>query len=145
MTLNYYMFFDLYVKGTTIEISLLKLGTLETGGDWSLKHYIHISGQFFCSDYLIYLCCCLVIKSFRLWHPVDSTPPGSSVHWIPQVKVLEWVAISFFQWSSWHWQADCFLLGHQFIYDETQVIHQIMLLLREKHMSYINISCFYNL
>ena len=30
-----------------------------------------------------------------LCNPMDSSPPGSSVHRIPQARILEWVAISF--------------------------------------------------
>ena len=30
-----------------------------------------------------------------LWDPVDCSPPGSSVHWILQARILEWVAISY--------------------------------------------------
>ena len=35
-------------------------------------------------------------------NPMDYSPPGSSVHWIPQARmgVLEWVAISFSRGSS---------------------------------------------
>ena len=35
-----------------------------------------------------------------LCDPVDRSPPGSSVHGILQVRVLEWVAISFSRESS---------------------------------------------
>ena len=35
-----------------------------------------------------------------LCHPVDCSPPGSSVHGILQARVLEWVAISFSSGSS---------------------------------------------
>ena len=35
-----------------------------------------------------------------LCDPVDCSPPGSSVHGIPQARVLEWVAISFSRGSS---------------------------------------------
>ena len=45
---------------------------------------------------------CLVSKSYlTLLNSVDSSPPGSSVHGIPQAKILEWVAISFSRGSSW--------------------------------------------
>ena len=30
-----------------------------------------------------------------LWHPMDCSPPGSSIHGIIQARVLEWGAISF--------------------------------------------------
>ena len=47
--------------------------------------------------------------------PMNCSPPGSSVHGIPQARILEWVAISFSRGSSWlrdrtvslsllHWQ-----------------------------------------
>ena len=35
-----------------------------------------------------------------LCYPLDYSPPGSSVHGIPQVGILEWVAISFSKGSS---------------------------------------------
>ena len=38
----------------------------------------------------------------RVWlcDPMDCSPPGSSVHGIPQARILEWVAIPFFRGSS---------------------------------------------
>ena len=33
--------------------------------------------------------------------PMDSSPPGSSVHGVLQARILEWVAISFCKGSSW--------------------------------------------
>ena len=39
---------------------------------------------------------CSVAQLFlTLYDPVDYSPPGSSVHWISQARILEWVAISF--------------------------------------------------
>ena len=35
-----------------------------------------------------------------LWNPMDCSPPCSSVHWILQARILEWVAISFSSESS---------------------------------------------
>ena len=47
-------------------------------------------------------CCCLVTKSCpALWDSVDCSPPGSSVHGISQVRILECIAISFSKGSSW--------------------------------------------
>ena len=41
------------------------------------------------------LCYCLVAKScLTLWDPLDGSPPGSSVHRVAQVSILEWVPIS---------------------------------------------------
>ena len=36
-----------------------------------------------------------------LCDPIDSSPPGSSVHGIFQARTLEWVAISFFSAGKW--------------------------------------------
>jgi len=39
---------------------------------------------------------CLVTQScLTLCHPMDCSPPGSSVHGILQARILEWVAIPF--------------------------------------------------
>ena len=40
-------------------------------------------------------CLCLT-----LFHPMDCSPPGSSIHGISQARILEWVAISFSRGSS---------------------------------------------
>ena len=43
----------------------------------------------------------LVAQScLTLFDPVDCSPPGSSVHWILQARILEWVAIPFSRESS---------------------------------------------
>ena len=56
-------------------------------------------------------CCCSVAQSCpTLCNPMDSSPPGSSVHGILQARILEWVAIPFslnvprhIQWRrQWH-------------------------------------------
>ena len=44
----------------------------------------------------------LVSQSYpTLCDPMDCNPPGSSVYWILQARILEWVAIPFSQGSSW--------------------------------------------
>ena len=44
----------------------------------------------------LYCRCVLVAQScLTLCHPMDCSPPGSSVHGILQARILEWVAISF--------------------------------------------------
>ena len=43
---------------------------------------------------------CLIQSCLILCDPVDYSPPGSSVHGIFQVSILEWVAISFSRGSS---------------------------------------------
>ena len=37
-----------------------------------------------------------------LFHPMDCSPPGFSVHGIFQARMLEWIAISSSRGSSWH-------------------------------------------
>ena len=40
--------------------------------------------------------CAELLQSYpALCYPMDCSPPGSSVHGIVQVRILEWVAISF--------------------------------------------------
>ena len=36
-----------------------------------------------------------------LCEPMDCSPPDSSVHWISQARILEWVALPFSRGSSW--------------------------------------------
>ena len=48
------------------------------------------------------ICCRLVAKSCpTVCRPMDSSPAGSSVHRIPQARILEWVANSSSRGSSW--------------------------------------------
>ena len=55
---------------------------------------------------------CMHAKSLQsyltLRNPIDSSPPGSSIHRILQARILEWVAISFFIYKKyknvWHIQ-----------------------------------------
>ena len=62
-------------------------GVPESGATWGimetqrgLQHY----------------CCCLLGKSHpTLCHPMEYSPPGSSIYGIFHVRILEWVAISY--------------------------------------------------
>ena len=46
-------------------------------------------------------CCRLVAKSYEtLCDPMDPSPSGSSVHGIPQARILEWIAVPFSKGSS---------------------------------------------
>ena len=54
---------------------------------------------------MLNLCCLLLLllshfSCVRLWDPIDSSPPGSSIHGILQARILEWVSISFSRGSS---------------------------------------------
>ena len=45
-------------------------------------------------DTILASCSCLVTQSCpTLGDPTDCSPPGSSVHWILQARILEWVAV----------------------------------------------------
>ena len=48
------------------------------------------------------VCACVLSRSLclTLFNPTNCSPPGSSVHGISQVRILEWVAISFSRVSS---------------------------------------------
>ena len=46
---------------------------------------------------VVYLLSCV----WLICNPIDYKPPGSSVHGISQLRILEWVAISFSRGSSW--------------------------------------------
>ena len=54
-----------------------------------------------CNWITLLFCCCLVTKSHpTLCEFIDRSPPGSSVHGIPQARIQEWVVISFSRGSS---------------------------------------------
>ena len=85
---------------------------------WSLNHWaarevpriILIAGhvikkwklvEFCAPEASLIICCCLVAKScLTLCDPTDCNPPGSPVHGIFQVRILEWVAIPLSRGSS---------------------------------------------
>ena len=47
------------------------------------------------------VCLCFVVQSCpTLCHPMECSPPGSSVHGILQARILEWVAVPFSRGSS---------------------------------------------
>ena len=43
-----------------------------------------------------------MLSCVQLCDPMDCSSPGSSVHGIFQVRILEWIAIFSSRWSSWH-------------------------------------------
>ena len=58
------------------------------------------------TTYWLYAAAAAAVKSLQscptLWDPIDSSPPGSPVPGILQVRTLEWVAISFS--NTWKWK-----------------------------------------
>ena len=61
--------------------------------------------------YNVYICICAWAKSLQsspiLHDPMDCSMPGSSVHWILQIRIQEWVAMPSYRGSSqprnWTW------------------------------------------
>ena len=61
-----------------------------------------------------------VVVCWLLCDPMDRSPPGSSVHGILQVRILEWIAIPFSRGSSWprDWtQVSCIAGGSFTVWD----------------------------
>ena len=59
---------------------------------------------------LFYACMHMCVHELsRACHPMDYSPPGSSVHGIFQTRILEWVAMSFSKGFSWprDWNISC--------------------------------------
>ena len=68
----------------------------------------------------IKLFCCSVTKShLTLCDPMDCSPPGSSLHVISQVRILEWAAISF---SKFVYQVDLLFLYRSSKFQETKLV-----------------------
>ena len=75
----------------------LKMTFPQEGRRW-VQERIHVRWVIYS---VTYGCCCLVGKSCpTLLDPMDSSPPGSSVHGIFQARILERVAISFSRGTS---------------------------------------------
>ena len=73
--------------------------------------------------------CCLLQSCQTLFNPMDCSPPSSSVHWILQARILEWVAISFSRESSWprDWtQVSCIAGRRRFTFWATREDPQIL-------------------
>ena len=87
---------------------------------------------------LIFLNSCVLVTQSCLFlcNPMDSRPPGSSIHGIFQARILEWVAIPspghlLTQGSNLHllhWQANSLPLSHQGSPSYTLVINKSLAL-----------------
>ena len=55
----------------------------------------HLSNSFKCLSFSKLRCVYQLLSYVRLCNPMDCSPPGSSVHGILQVRILEWAAIPF--------------------------------------------------
>ena len=62
---------------------------------------IHKEGSIFPACVCVCVCVCAVVtQSCPTLHPMDCSPPGSSVHGTLHARILQWDAISFFRGSS---------------------------------------------
>ena len=69
---------------------------------WPLLFFRRFAWFYFSNPYIYTYNVCSVAQScVKLCHPIDCSLPGSSVHGIFQVRILEWVAISLSSRSSW--------------------------------------------
>ena len=61
--------------------------------------HFHLGEKNRCTEMIIIQYAAAAARSLQscptLCDPIDGSPPGSSVHGIPQARTLEWVAISF--------------------------------------------------
>ena len=59
--------------------------------------YKIVRGHYLLISLVVYVCVYMLVSQLcpTLCDPMDSSPPGSSVHRASQVRILEWVAISF--------------------------------------------------
>ena len=60
----------------------------------------HVDSWMWCVCVSVYMCVCVCVCLVTqlcptLCGPMNRSPPGASVHGIPQARILEWVAISF--------------------------------------------------
>ena len=79
------------IPGTGEPGGLLSMGSHRVGHDWS---------DLAAAAIIICVCVCVAQSCSTLCDPMDCSPPGSSVHGIPQARILEWVAILFSRGSS---------------------------------------------
>ena len=71
---------------------------IDTGVD--LKQENNFSRTSVCKFGHVYVCVLTTQSCSILWDPMSSSPPGPSVHEIPQARILEWVAVPFSKESS---------------------------------------------
>ena len=70
---------------------------------WNCEWLLKIAAECWCQTLCVRVCVCAraCAHSFlSLCDSVDCSPPGSSVHWISQARILKWVAISYSRGSS---------------------------------------------
>ena len=94
--------------------ALWATGAMEAYGD------IHTMKKFVFRFLFTWICLVhIVVKSLShvglFCDPMDYSPPGSTVHGISQASIVEWLAVSFFRWSSWNRDWTCISLNWQVV------------------------------
>ena len=82
---------------------MITLGTVPIAQGKQVECFLHEWSHLSCfspPDAIPSPFCCLVSRVWLLCDPMDYSLPGSSVHGISQVIIMEWVAISFSKGSS---------------------------------------------
>ena len=96
------------------------------------------NNTYVCIYILVCVCVCVCIQSYlTLYDPVNCSLPGSTVHWIFQARILEWVAISYSNIYSYIY-IYIYIYTHTHIYIYTQLNYcTVHLKLTELHKSTI--------
>ena len=89
----YFLLFQCLIRDCHVIIKMIRVYLL-------VKVYYFISSTRSLQEYIISLKSELTQSCPTLCDPLDCSMPGSSIHWIFQARILEWVAISFSRGSS---------------------------------------------
>ena len=98
-----------YVFGPIWELlpdSITTSSSLTSPPSWVCHPFAVLCGFTLSLPHKQYICVCVlahvcVLSHVWLCDPMDSSPPGSSVHGILQARILEWVVIPSSRGSSW--------------------------------------------
>ena len=100
---DYYKHVCFKICDIVTDVSLLAYWVIWSSGRSSNNYHTH---GYECNDISRYLhqewcggVC--VLSHVRFCSPMDCSPPGSSIHGIFQVRILEWIAISYSRGSAW--------------------------------------------
>ena len=98
-------------KNTRVSCHFLPQGIFPTQGSNPFPASPTLASRFFATEppgkSLVCVCVCVCVcvlaaqSCLTLWDPMESSPPGSSIHGTLQARILEGVAIPFSRGSSW--------------------------------------------
>ena len=70
-------------------------------GKWGLRYRNHDKFWYVALFSIVVVVLSVTQLCPTLFEPMDCSPPSSSVHWILQARILEWLTIPFSRGSSW--------------------------------------------